>query len=769
MNTLKKIIAVLLVLILVYPGKIVISAAADGDLTAPVDLKATAYKNYISLSWESKEDSYSYYYTVIEKRIDQGDFYPIITLNKGKYTYNDYGVSNGHVYTYRAYTYYMNKRSPYTSEVEVIMYYPINLTVTQTYSNQVDLEWEYPPLYGVKIPDNKIQIERRLRGSNEWSLMATLPITETTWRDISVFPDTFYYYRIRAQFTNGNESYNIPSDNGISARTTFPLATALTGYAISDTAIRLEWDTSGAYGASYVLEKKNIAGDFSPILYTNKLSSFVEYGLTKGKTYTYRMHMISPNGAVSEPTEEIEIITETVPAPWELSASAIDSDGGIALTWTYPFEVETGFEVWRKGIGTWELITLLPRNSDSFVDRNVVDGQTYQYKVRAIRGETAYSSFTLAEPVSYYYPPQPGNLVHFISDKVLHLYSSNEVPEGTTYTLEYRLDSLSEWKDYKTVAKGTLLALINYSTINQYHFRLRADRSGLSTYSEELHFYGTVPEKPRNFKAALSGSDRVILTWEDMSSIEDGYYIYRTDNNGTRRLLAYVDKDSERYVDESPVPGSTSRYEITAFNTAGETAPVVVNVTIPNIAQFKDIASHKWAHDGIYILYGRGAVQWNNGYFRPDATITKGEAVRWILRSFNIGYQKKGLFTINDLPASHAYYQDLSTAVTMGIIHPDRLDRIYPDKVMTRRDIILLLNDTLNYLGISIFPSSHEILDSFADRGQVTSSESHIIASFINTGIISGKQGKRLALQDAATRAECAAIIYRTLKYYGIN
>lgn len=766
MNTIKKIVAFLLVFILAYPGNMVLTAAADDKLTAPVNLKATAYKNHVHLTWENNPNSY--YYTVIEKKVDQGEFYPITTLYKGIDSYNDYGISNGHIYTYRAYTYNRDQKSPYTSEIQVIIYHPINLTVTHTYSNQVDLEWEYPPLYGTEAPANKILIERRIQGSNDWSLLATLPVTETSWRDTNVKAGTLYYYRVRAQYTNGNESYNVPSDNGISTTTTFPLTTSLTGYAVNDTSIRLEWDISGSTGATYILEKKNIAGDFSVILDTKELNSYVDKDLEKGKTYTYRLRMASSKGVYSQYTEEIDITTEIVPTPWDFSVFALAS-GGTGLTWTYPYEVETGFEVWRKGDGMWELISLLPRNSDSFTDINAESDQNYQYKVRAIRGDTAFSSFTKAETVSLIQPPKPGNLVYITSAGFLYLCSSDEVPEETTYTLEYRQNSLSDWMDFKTVSKGTLIALINYSSSSQYHFRLRASKGNLSTYSEELHFYGTLPDRPRNFKAALTGPDRVILTWEDMSSIEDGYYIYRTDNNGTRRLLAYVDKDSERYVDESPVPGSTSRYEITAFNTAGETAPAVVSVNIPNIAQFKDIASHKWAHDAIYTLYGRNAVQWNNGYFRPDATITKGEAVRWILRSFNIGYQKKGLFTISDLSASHAYYQDLSTAVTMGIIHPDRLDRIYPDKVMTRRDIVLLLNDTLNCLGIPIFSSSTEILDSFTDRGQVTSSESHIIASFINTGIISGKQGKRLALQDAATRAECAAIIYRTLKYYGIN
>lgn len=769
MKTLRKFIALLLILLVIYPGNpVILAAAADNDLSAPTEFRAAAYSTHIQVTWKNNKNNENiYYYTVIEKKVDQGDFYPVATLYKGTESYKDYGISNGHIYTYRAYTYYLNRKSPYTDEAEVIIFYPTNLTVSQKYSNYVDLEWEYPPLYGADAPANKILIERRQKGSSKWYLMATLPVSENSWRDTTVKAGTLYYYRIRAQYTNGNESYNIPYDSGISTRTAYPLTTSLTGYAISDTAIRLEWDISDK-DATYILEKKNIAGDFSVILDTRNLSSYVDDYLVKGKTYTYRLRMRSSKGVSSEYTEEIDITAETVSAPWDLSVFALAS-GGTAITWNYPYEVETGFEVWRKGPEKWDLIATLPRNTDTYIDTNVEDGQNYQYKVRAIRGETAFSAFTKAEPVSLEYPPKPGDPAYIISDGILFIYSTDDVPSGITYTLEYREDFNSEWKDFKTVSKGTLIAFINYSPWSQYYFRIRANKGTLSTYSSEIHFYGTVPEKPRSFKAALNGYDRVVLTWEDMSSTEEGYYIYRTANNGSRQLLAYVGKDAESYVDTSPIPGSTSRYEITAFNTAGETASIAAVVTIPKASLFYDIASYKWANDAIYALLGRDAFQWNNGYFRPNATITKGEAVRWILRSFDITYQKKGLFTVSDLSPSHTYYQDLATAITIGMIFPDRLDRIYPDKIMTRRDIVLLINEALNYKGISLYSYSSDALNAFGDRDTVSPGEAHIIASFVYNEIISGKQGRRLALQDPVTRAECAAIIYRTLQKYGID
>jgi len=124
-----------------------------------------------------------------------------------------------------------------------------------------------------------------------------------------------------------------------------------------------------------------------------------------------------------------------------------------------------------------------------------------------------------------------------------------------------------------------------------------------------------------------------------------------------------------------------------------------------------------------------------------------------------------GLFIPSDVSPQNPYYRDLVTAVNLGIIHPDEYDRVFPGKVMTRRDMVILLTNALNYLGIPLFTASEEVLLRFNDHYGIAPSERHIISSFVAFEIMTG-DGKNLNLSAGATRAEAAVLTYRILKRY---
>lgn len=735
------------------------------SLRAPSEFKAEVYQDYIHITW--KNNNTSHYYTVIEKSVDQGTFYPIRTLSKGTTSYKDQSVSNGHVYTYRARAFYSKNTSDYTGVVEVITLYPDDFDIVRTSHNQVDLEWTYPALLLNRSPDYKTYIERRTSESSKWSVIATLPVTETFYRDTTVKDDTVYYYRIRTRYTNGNYSSYVPSSSGISTRTDYPLTTPLWGYAISESKIRLEWDMSQINDGEAILQRQDSTGEFDTIYTSETSNTTIDTGLDKGKTYTYRLMFRSEKGIESEFTDEISIITELVPTPTDLEVTALSSER-MALSWAFPFEVETGFEIWRKSDGIWENIVSLPKNTDSFIDTSVASGETYTYQIRAKRGETAFSSFTQAVTVMNDYPSKPEPLAFLTNGGMLSLYSYDEVPDNTSYTLEVREGINSEWIDFKTCEEGTLIAHVGYSDSSEFHFRLRANRGGLASYGPEYHFYGTAPDPARDLHAPLVGYDRVLLTWKDSGIREEGYQIYRT-INGVREQIGSVDRDIESFCDIAPVAGSISQYEVVAYNISGESAATAITLNIPKIVTFNDISSYGWAHNAIYKLQGLGAyISDPSGFFYPERTLSRGEAVRMILKSFNIPYQPPGLFTFNDIYQHHPYYKDLMTAASLGLAFPDSEGRIYPDKPITRRDLVNLLTNALNYTGKPLNPVDTEILKEYSDYYQISDNEKHIIASFVGDGIISGKSGKRIGLSDNATRAEAVTIIYRILMRYSI-
>lgn len=62
----------------------------------------------------------------------------------------------------------------------------------------------------------------------------------------------------------------------------------------------------------------------------------------------------------------------------------------------------------------------------------------------------------------------------------------------------------------------------------------------------------------------------VNLSWEDTSNNEDGFRIYRVTAEGKTKI-AEVGANVTTYTDKSPLPKAC--YVVTAFNSAGESAP----------------------------------------------------------------------------------------------------------------------------------------------------------------------------------------------------
>ena len=738
------------------------------SLLAPVNFTVQVNENYNKLSWDNSKNPNITTYIIIERSVDKGEFSQLAYLSGSRESYNDYSVSNGHVYTYRLQTIHKQTvKSPYTPEVEVVNLYPSNFRIANTFTDHVDLEWEYPTLPVKREPNYHLLIERREKGKSSWKDIAELPITETAFRDDTVDSDTQYYYRARIRYENKNYSKYIPSTAGISTHTEFPLTTPLWGYSESQRSIRLKWEIPDSFKGNIILERKNSSGDFIS-LYKGKGTSYLDTGRTAGETYTYRLCMQSENGQKSEYTEEINITAELVSAPSDLSVKAIASDK-IILTWIHQHDNETGFEIWRKGEGPWELLSTVPKNTETFTDSSTSYGQSYTYKVRAKRGDYCYSDFTQSQTVINEYPDTPGPILAYTNGSMLYIFSHDKAPKGITYTLEFRTNINSPWSEIRSVRDNVLMTNMGFSKNSEYHFRIRASIGNLSSTGPEFHFFGSVPESPFNLEAPVAGYNRVTLKWLDQTNKETGYDIYRT-INGARKLIGSVDKDTEIFIDKFPMTGENTYYEVVARNLVGASPAAGISVKIPKIVIFQDIEQYEWAFDAIYTLQGMGALDnIQNERFYPLNVITRGQLVYMVLKSFNISYDTTGLFPPADITPNHRYYREMITALNLGLIHPDVEGKIYPNKAATRKDVLFLLAGALGHMGYQLNPHGIEHIEKFNDFWQIPQEDMEIVSSFTGDGIISGKAGQVLDLGSNTTRIETVSFIYRTLLTYKIN
>ncbi len=93
---------------------------------------------------------------------------------------------------------------------------------------------------------------------------------------------------------------------------------------------------------------------------------------------------------------------------------------------------------------------------------------------------------------------------------------------------------------------------------------------------------GGTPQAPAGLAAALSGL-AANLSWQDRSTNEIGFRIYRGLDGGALALLASLPAGAVSYVDGSLAPGHRYDYEVAAFNNRGESGRSNhVTVNVPN-------------------------------------------------------------------------------------------------------------------------------------------------------------------------------------------
>lgn len=763
----KRIIMVFYMALLILALLLPVFSYADtvGTLPVPEGFSVRIESSYVLINMNGAGTNE---YISLERSTDSGPFHVIATLGPGYTSYKDFSVTNGHVYKYRARRLGSKPASAYTEELEVIYLRATDFRITGVYSNQINLEWSYPELMIPRTVPYETIIERRAEGESRWTVICTAPFYQREFRDHGLNPDTMYYYRVYTRYSDSQYSTYIPSATGINRRTTISLTTPLTGFALSDIRIRLDWDREALDGHTVYLQRLSDFGEYNIIFYSSSADHYVDTGLTPGREYTYRLFVSTASGSFSGYSEEVVIKTEAIPAPAQLTASPA-ALGSITLSWEYPYDGESGFEIWRKEQGgIWQKIATASRNTTVWTDHSALAGVTYRYRVRAIRGEEVFSDFAVSGLVINTDPSMPSDLLIVPMGSYMLIGSSEPAPAGVTYTLELRTNINEGWVDYSLGETGrTLLVYFIPTAGRDYEFRIRSENQGNITYGPVYYLPGSVPEAPTGLRVVSMGSNRVRLAWNDLSRTEDGFRIYRVIGD-KRTLIGTAPRDAAGFTDSGAVSGSTSSYVVCPYNIMGESAGTSIRVSIPQKAVFKDLAGYSWCEEAVSALAASGVIDQNaEGLFRPGANITMAEFITILLKSFDIAPESEFLFSVKDVAPRDWHYPYMMTAVKLGIVIPDQNGYVRPLNTVTKADMAVCMNRLLASRNQALDSISTSYLDRFTDGYQVQSGLRSIISSLAGDGIMPPQGGTSLDLDKPATRAEAAVILHRfSRKYY---
>lgn len=183
-------------------------------------------------------------------------------------------------------------------------------------------------------------------------------------------------------------------------------------------------------------------------------------------------------------------------------------------------------------------------------------------------------------------------------------------------------------------------------------------------------------------------------------------------------------------------------------------APVPTDDPGTSTETFTDLETVPWAEEYIYELAERGIVYGvGDGKFDPDRGITREEAVKMIVKAFNIEAEGSA-DNFNDVSSSDWYSEFVRAAYAAGVVKGISDDTFGVGTKITREDFAVMITRALEYSGYEIAGNTdNSRLDGVSDYAK------EAMAMMFDNGIMTGDESGNLNPKAETSRAQSAKII----------
>lgn len=239
-----------------------------------------------------------------------------------------------------------------------------------------------------------------------------------------------------------------------------------------------------------------------------------------------------------------------------------------------------------------------------------------------------------------------------------------------------------------------------------------------------------------------------------------------------------VTSDTRYYVGSSPslskvtfVPAAnflgTATVAYTGYTTTGTSYSGAIQITYSETGSedsgskhFRDVGTDmSWALKAIDYLFEEGVISGKNGYYNPNASISRGDFTLMLCRAFHLSADFGGNFS--DVDVNSHYYDAISTAKALGIVKGAH-GKFNPNSALSRQDAMVMLSRALDAAEISVPDGSSQDLSEFSDSKQISAYAADAVADLVKANIIQG-YGDKFMPHGNISRAGTAVILYRIL------
>lgn len=282
---------------------------------------------------------------------------------------------------------------------------------------------------------------------------------------------------------------------------------------------------------------------------------------------------------------------------------------------------------------------------------------------------------------------------------------------------------------------------------------------------------GTRPEKPSDDKNGWTGGKGQSANRESALGIKKGSVITVQDASGktlyTATALGSMSsvifssadiKEGETYtvlVDGASVGTATAKLG-TSSSDGGSFAPGQNQngAQQGSVSGFGDVPQNSWFADAVkYVSENKLMNGTSTTAFSPNGNMSRAMLATVLYRMS--GETAEADSSFGDVSSSAYYAAAVNWASSKGIVNGTGADAFSPNASITREQLAAML---YRYAGE---PSVSADLSAYTDAVSISPYAEKAVEWCVAKGILSGKSATRLAPQDTATRAECAAMLQR--------
>ena len=266
--------------------------------------------------------------------------------------------------------------------------------------------------------------------------------------------------------------------------------------------------------------------------------------------------------------------------------------------------------------------------------------------------------------------------------------------------------------------------------------------------------------KPTNRESALGIKKGSVITVQDA----DGRTLYTATALGSMSSVIFSSsdiKEGETYtvlVDGASVGTATAKLG-TSSSSSGSLVPDR-NGGQPGsdqqngVSGFQDVGQNDWFASAVRYVTGKSLMNGKSTTaFAPNENMSRAMLATVLYRMS--GETAEADSSFRDVSSSACYAAAVNWASSEGIVNGTGADAFSPNASITREQLAAML---YRYAGE---PSVSADLSAYTDTVDISPYASKAVEWCVAKGILSGKSATRLAPQDTATRAECAAMLQR--------